>query len=267
MRIDRTAIVACVFTVAALMPTVARAQSSAGPNSRWLIAVDFAVPTGSHPTEHYQGTFTAFSGAPTPVTTSSTYSTTASVGDFAAGVRYRAWHQLGIFLGVTRLSYDRAVDLTATVPHPLGAVAPATDAWSTSDGLSRSVTTFDLAARYEIPIGDRVTINFTGGPSYVRANQSMLSQIHYSHVWNVSGSIHAFNLDDPTPGFFQDTTSSAWGWMFAGEFVYFLHPRFGVAGQYRTGGATLSLTEPMTQTSVSVDLKTTAFAVGGRIRF
>ena len=95
----------------------------------------------------------------------------ATVFDVAAGARL--WRQLGVGVGVSRLSRSETVGLSGQLPHPFRFDRPrAVD--GTEAGVARGETAIHVYARWGIPVSQSVEVALFGGPTFFSVSQAFV---------------------------------------------------------------------------------------------
>jgi opacity protein-like surface antigen len=260
-------VVGTIFVLLTL-PGQAFAQlaGSAQRNStkRVFIDVDFLVLGAPNETQHYSGTFTAFAGAPTTVTTASDY---PSIGT-AVGVQFRAgyllWRNVGARVNFRSASAITQLELEATVPHPTLTVPAAID--ETTADFKRRDTAVDISALFTLNITDRVRIDLFGGPTVFWIDQEMLDHISYVQTFDPAGPTNVVDLSE---GAFtlERAENSVVGFNVGGGVSFFFHRHFGVGAEVTFSRGTMQLAEPLTGAEQRFKVGGFSFGTGIRLRF
>ena len=104
----------------------------------------------------------------------------ATVFDVAAGARL--WRQLGVGVGVSRLSRSETVGLTGQLPHPFFFDRPrAVD--GTEAGVAREETALHVHARWGIPVSPSVEVALFGGPTFFSVTQAFITGIDFDQAY------------------------------------------------------------------------------------
>ena len=102
------------------------------------------------------------------------------VFDVAAGARL--WRQLGVGVGVSRLSRSETVDLSGQLPHPFRFDRPrAVD--GTEAGVAREETAIHVHARWGIPVSQSVEVALFGGPTFFSVSQAFVTGIDFDQAY------------------------------------------------------------------------------------
>jgi len=99
----------------------------------------------------------------------------------AASAGYRIWRQFVIGLGVTRSSSSGDANVAAELPHPfldntfrhVEGTAPA----------SRDETGAHLMFGYLLPLGNRLRVLLTAGPSFLSVEQTVVTEVTFSEAY------------------------------------------------------------------------------------
>ena len=100
--------------------------------------------------------------------------------DAAAGARL--WRQLGVGVGVSRLSRSETVDLSGQLPHPFFFDRPRA-VNGTESGVSREETALHVYARWGIPVGQSVEVALFGGPTFFSVSQAFVTGIDFDQAY------------------------------------------------------------------------------------
>ena len=104
----------------------------------------------------------------------------ATVFDVAAGARL--WRQLGVGVGVSRLSRSETVGLSGQLPHPFRFDRPrAVD--GTEAGVAREETAIHVHARWGIPVSQSVEVALFGGPTFFSVSQAFVTGIDFDQAY------------------------------------------------------------------------------------
>ena len=104
----------------------------------------------------------------------------ATVFDVSAGARL--WRQLGVGVGVSRLSRSETVGLTGQLPHPFRFDRPrAVD--GTEAGVAREETAIHVHARWGIPVSQSVEVALFGGPTFFSVSQAFVTGIDFDQAY------------------------------------------------------------------------------------
>jgi hypothetical protein len=200
------------------------AQSS----DRIVIAVNGGVQTGAtRLTDHFE-----FESNVETATVDVKYPARAAVL-IDGNVTLRLWKQLGAGLAVSETTRNGSADVDARIPHPLLFQQPRTVSGSQS-GVSDAQTGIHFQLSYAIPATRRLTITLSGGPSYVRVNQDVVTDVKYteSYPYDVATFTSA-----PT----ERMTAGAVGFNAGGDVRWMFTKAFGIGGLVRFTRATADL--------------------------
>ena len=104
----------------------------------------------------------------------------ATVFDVSAGARL--WRQLGVGVGVSRLSRSETVGLTGQLPHPFRFDRPrAVD--GTEAGVASEETALHVHARWGIPVSQSVEVALFGGPTFFSVSQAFVTGIDFDQAY------------------------------------------------------------------------------------
>jgi hypothetical protein len=169
-----------------------------------------------------------------------------SAGLFDVSGGYRVWRDLSIGLGFSYAGGSTDADMTAAVPHPLFH-DQRVETKATVDA-KHSEKTFHLQAIWTIPVTDKMDASFSVGPSFITANQDL-----------VTGITVVPGTQDATPAL-ETQSDTAAGFNIGADLTYLLNPRYGVGGFIRYVGGSVDLPS-------AENLKLGGFQIGGGARF
>jgi hypothetical protein len=100
-----------------------------------------------------------------------------AIFDFSVGAR--VWRNVSAGIGYHRGSNDGEAIVTAVVPHPVVFNQERRGTTTVSD-LGRTESAVHLLLGYMIPINDKIDVHVTGGPSFFRLSQDVVSDVTFT---------------------------------------------------------------------------------------
>ena len=169
---------------------------------------------------------------------------------FAAGVSF------------SRIKFEDAAGLEATIPHPTFLNAPASDTGAT-DALTRRESATHIFAAYVPLRTDRAELRIFGGPSFFWYTADMVNDISYAQTFDPLSPQNVVTIDGFTSG---EVSGSAIGFHLGGDFAYFFTRMFGMGAGVRFSRGTVTVDpEPLSQVSQEIRVGGTVVFLGVRI--
>lgn len=179
--------------------------------------------------------------------------------DFSVGSR--VWRNVSVGLGFHRGSNSSEASGTAAVPHPVFFNSTRPAAVSASD-LSRTESAFHILIGYMLPLSDVLSVHVTGGPSFFRLKQDVLSDMAFTE------QAFPFTAVNASP-VVAERSDSVVGINVGVDVTY----QFYETSDYRIGGgaflryAGASATIPVINNEVDTDVGGLQIGFGLRVRF
>jgi hypothetical protein len=173
--------------------------------------------------------------------------------------------QVGIGVSYSRVDYDDAVGLTATIPHPtvLGATASATG--NTGQTLARRESATHVSLLLVSAQRHGVEVRLFAGPSFFSYDADMVDDVQFAQAFDPVLPQNAITIDGFTT---RDARGRAIGLHAGGEVAYFLTRMIGIAGGVRLSRGTVTVDEePLTKVSQDIRVGGRLIFVGVRVRF
>jgi hypothetical protein len=99
-----------------------------------------------------------------------------------AGVGIRLWQHVGTGLAVSHATSSGSAEIDARIPHPLLFDQPRTVPGSQA-GIDRTETAVHVQLLYAIDVNPRLTVTLSGGPSFVRIEQALVTDVKYDESY------------------------------------------------------------------------------------
>lgn len=99
-----------------------------------------------------------------------------------AGVGVQVWKQLGIGASVAAATRTAAATVDGRIPDPFRFEQPRT-LTGTAPGIRRSDTAVHLDVQYAAPLGARMTVTLSAGPTLARVAQDLITEVRYSETY------------------------------------------------------------------------------------
>jgi opacity protein-like surface antigen len=227
----------------------------AASDDRLFLAIGFGVESGSSDMSDTK-TYTLYDE---PATTST--STTWSSGSFFGGgmdVRLIRNFTVGVHYHQETNTTDTAI--TGTAPHPVFFNRPR-NFESVASGLYRRENAAHLTLGWVVPINPKLDVLVTGGPSFFRLEQDVVSDVAISESGDFSRPVATPSL--------TTHSRSVTGYNVGADATYIVWQndsvRLGAGGFVRFTGATTDV--HMLTSDVETKVGGLQFGFGGRIRF
>ena len=172
---------------------------------------------------------------------------------------------LGIGVSYSRVTYEDAVGVSATIPHPTFFGAPAEDSMASDRTLARVEAATHVFATLALVRGDHLQVRILAGPSFFSYRADMVQDVTYAQVAVPSMPQNAITVDGFTTARAQ---GSAIGLHAGGDVAYFFSKRFGVGAGVRFSEGEVTLDkEPLSGRSQQMRVGGTEVFLGARVRF
>jgi hypothetical protein len=161
--------------------------------------------------------------------------------DVSAG--FRLWRSLGVSVTYSRLVYEDAASLDATIPHPTFLNAAGTGNGSTGVTLTRTESAIHLSLTGVVHDGRRLHVRLYGGPSFLRYSAEMVSDVLFDQTFDPVSPANTVTVT----GFSNvQAHAGALGLHAGADFAHALRPRLDLVGTIRCTWGTATLDrEPM----------------------
>ena len=174
---------------------------------------------------------------------------------FDAAGAYRAWKSLAVGVAVSYIPTSTTGSVSGTIPHPFHYDTPRPV--SGTAAIDRSETAVHVLAAWVVPVGRKIQLTLSGGPSIFMVSQSLVDSAPYDEAYPYDEA----TLRDPVV---TDVSKTAVGFNAGLDVGYYFTPTVGVGGGVRFARATVDL--PIHGSSVSTDAGGVQALVGLRFR-
>ncbi len=171
-----------------------------------------------------------------------------------ASLAYRVRGNLGLGVAVSFLDGDTSVNIQGQIPHPFFFNQPR--AVSGSQNLKRRETGVHVLLVYLFPVGDKIDLMLSGGPSAIIVEQDVVDDINYTHEFPYDAAVFESAV-------VRQPRTTAPGVNAGADLTWKLGPRFGVGALIRYSWARATL-DASDRNSVSIDAG--GLAAGGGLR-
>lgn len=178
---------------------------------------------------------------------------------FDIGGGYMFSPRIGLGVSLAGTAHEDTAGLAISVPHPLYFNASAVDATVTSDRLTRTEGAWHLHAMVVAAATPRFRVRVFGGPSYVRAEQEVVSGIRYDQAFQVFGRGNVVDITSYTT---EKSVGAGWGFHAGGDVAVFFNRVFGLGAVVRLSRATVEIEDY----GPDHDIKVGGVQVGGGLR-
>ena len=227
----------------------------AASDDRVFLAIGFGVESGSSDMNDTK-TFTLYDE---PATTS-TSTTWTSGSFFGGGMDVRLIRNFTVGVHYHQETNTTDTRISGSAPHPVFFNRPRPFE-STASGLYRRENAAHLTLGWVVPINPKLDVLVTGGPSFFRLRQDVVSDVAISESGNFATPIAT-----PT---ITEVSRSVTGYNVGADATYILwqndNVRLGAGGFVRFTGATTDV--HMMVSDVETKVGGLQFGFGGRIRF
>jgi len=175
----------------------------------------------------------------------------------AASGGARVWKRLAVGAGVTRYNRRGSATVTARLPHPFF-----DNQFRTIEGTTattRRETGAHVFIGWMMPLGDRLRLIVTAGPSMLRVGQTLVTDVQFAEVF-------PYDTAEFTAATTTDATRSATGFNAGADMFWMFSRRIGAGGLVQVTRAPARLNAGSGRT-VSVDAGGAQASVGIRIIF
>ena len=177
---------------------------------------------------------------------------------FDGGVGVLLWKRLGAAVAVSRFTRDGTAQIDARIPHPFFDNRHREISGS-ADSVTRSETGIHMQATVTAEAGDKFIVIVSGGPSYLRVDQDLVSGVQYSESFPFDEA--TFTAADLTR-----TNASALGFNAGADFMWMAARQWGIGGVVRYSRATVDL-ETNDGRTISTSAGGLQVGAGIRLRF
>ena len=152
---------------------------------------------------------------------------------FDGGLGVLLWKRLGAAVAFSRFTRDGAAQIDARLPHPFFDNRHR-EISGTADAVTRTETAIHMQATVTAEAGDKFIVVVSGGPSYLRVDQDLVTGVQYSE---------SFPFDEATftAADLRKTNGSALGFNAGADFLWMVARQWGIGGLVRYSRATVDL--------------------------
>jgi hypothetical protein len=174
---------------------------------------------------------------------------------FDGGLGVLLWKRLGAAVAFSRFTRDGNAQIDARIPHPFFDNRHR-EISGTEDSVTRSETGIHMQATITAEAGDKFIVILSGGPSYLRLDQDLVTGVQYSE---------SFPFDEATftGADLTRTNGSALGFNAGADLMWMAARHWGIGGMVRYTRATVDLD---TSDGRTISVKAGGFQVGGGLR-
>jgi hypothetical protein len=235
----------------------AREASAQGtPQDRGYINLGWGVESGSSAMTDTR-TSTIYEESAT-ITSSSSF-TSGSL--FDVGVGLRVWRNLTVGAAYHQEQNDTTGSLTGSIPSPIFFNRPRTLSHDV-EGLERKESATHLVIGWMVPVGSKLDVHVSAGPSFFRVNQLTVGDVA---IGETGGSFTTVAADPDV----VERAKSVTGYHVGLDATYIVwsndNVRIGAGGFVRFTQASTEI--EMLSTAQPTDVGGVQFGFGGRIRF
>ena len=177
---------------------------------------------------------------------------------FDVGGGVRLWRGLGAGVAISRFVRDGVASTTSLIPHPFF-FRRFREVAGNAGGMEREETGVHLHARYDLPLTRRLHLTLMGGPSFLRIDQRIVTEVNYTEEYPYDTAtftgVDSRVVDGSATGFNAGVDVR---WMFTES--------IGAGALVRFTRATVDL-EPRQNRTIPVDAGGMHIGVGGRFLF
>ena len=174
---------------------------------------------------------------------------------FDGGLGVLLWKRLGAAVAVSRFSRDGGTQVDARIPHPFFDNRHR-EIFGTTDSVTRGETGIHMQATITAEAGDKFIVVLSGGPSYLRVDQDLVSGVLYAE---------SFPFDEATftSSELSRSSGSALGFNAGADLMWMAGRQWGVGGLLRYSRATVDLD---TDDGRTIAVKAGGFQAGAGVR-
>jgi hypothetical protein len=174
---------------------------------------------------------------------------------FDGGVGVLLWKRLGAAVAFSRFTHDGSAQIDARIPHPFFDNRHREIA-GTADSVTRNETGIHMQATVTAAAGDKFIVIISGGPSYLRVEQDLVTGVQYSE---------SFPFDEATftSADLTRTDGSALGFNAGADLLWMAGRQWGVGGLVRYSRGSVDLD---TNDGRTISTKAGGVQVGAGIR-
>ena len=180
--------------------------------------------------------------------------------DFGGGFMFTP--EIGLGVSVTGTAHQKPAEVSISVPHPFFVNSAATDTTGTDRQFQRIEGGVNIQLMGAARISDGVRVRVFGGPTYFRVQQDLVSGIAYDHrfgIFTPANDVAITNYE-----YVAKVEGTGWGFHVGSDVSLFFTRVAGIGGFVRYSRGTVDVTEPLTESTVS--LEAGGFQAGGGLR-
>ena len=172
---------------------------------------------------------------------------------------------VGLGASYSRTVYEDAVNLDATIPHPLFLNASVSGFSVTPEAFKRRETAFNIfVALVPLRIG-RTEVRVLAGPSFFSYRADMVREVVYTQTSDVATPVSTLTIDGALS---DEVSAKTVGIHASGDFTFYVNSRIGVVGGVRYSRGTVTIDrEPLSALQQSIRIGSTLVFAGVRFRF
>jgi hypothetical protein len=174
---------------------------------------------------------------------------------FDGGIGVLLWKRLGAAVAFSRFTHDGGAQVEARIPHPFFDNRHR-EISGTADTVTRSDTGIHMQATVTADAGDSLIVILSGGPSYLRLEQDLVSGVRY-------GESFPFDEATFTAADLTRSSGSALGFNAGADVIWMAGRQWGIGGLVRYTRATVDLD---TSDGRTIPLKAGGLQAGAGIR-
>lgn len=234
----------------------AQAQGLGAPSDDLVfITVGFGVESGSSDMTDTKN-YTLYDEAATTTTTAPW----SSGSFFEASAAVRVYMNFTVGLAYHQETNTTGTEISGSAPHPVFFNRPRTFA-TTEDGLYRRENAAHLTFGWVVPVNDKLDVHVTGGPSWFRLRQDVVSDVTIAESGNFATPVVEAEI--------TEERRSVMGFNLGADVTYIFWQndsvRVGAGGFLRYSAADADV--HMIANDVETKVGGMQFGFGGRIRF
>jgi hypothetical protein len=184
-----------------------------------------------------------------------------AVLDFGGSMRLGQWFSTGIQF--SRVVFEDGVKLSATIPHPVFLLAPATGSAESSDLLKRRETALHVYLALLSSAGRRYEWRMYGGLSLFAYSADMVRTVNYSQTFD---PVRPQSTITVTGQVSETKNAYDLGMNGGADFTYFLNRTLGLSLGWRYSQGTVTIDESLSGLTQRVRVGGTQMITGVRFR-
>jgi hypothetical protein len=177
---------------------------------------------------------------------------------FDAEAGARIWRRLVAGAAVSYFDKRGIVSVDARLPHPFFFNRPRAVAGE-ADRIGRTEFGLHLLAGWLLPLSDRLDLLVSGGPSYIRLEQSLVEQVAFTETFPFNSAAFAGVSTN-------DVEAGSWGMNTGADLIFHFHRHFGLGTRVRFSRASVDV-QSADGDGVSIDVGGLQVMAGLRVRF